>query len=81
MVNSEVLTRPERSAQLAQALRYRREIFERGGCPFCIHRDAAVMGWGRAVCKSNHARAFPLCMKDGAAPAFDLDPTTLERKP
>ena len=73
------LTRPERFAQLGEARRYRREIFEKGGCAFCVHRDKAVLAWGRSVCAANNARSFPLCMKDGRAPAFELDQTTLKR--
>lgn len=76
---SDELTRPERFAQLGEARRYRREIFEKGGCAFCKHRDHGVLLWGRSVCQANPTRAFPLCMKDGAKPAFDLDPTTLQR--
>ncbi|HEY9096430.1 MAG TPA: hypothetical protein VIN35_11845 [Hydrogenophaga sp.] len=77
----DTLTRPERFAQLDEARRYRRVIFEKGGCAFCVHRDKAVLAWGRAVCASNNARSFPLCMKDGRAPAFQLDQTTLQRNP
>lgn len=75
------LTRPERSAQFAEARRHLRHVIERGGCPFCIHRDPTVIGWGRAVCQAAPKRAFPLCLKDGATPAFEVDETTLQRKP
>lgn len=77
----DALTRPERFAQRSEARRYMREIFDRGGCAFCQHRDKAVLGWGRSVCRANPARSFPLCIKDGAAPAFELDRDTLTRKP
>lgn len=67
------LTRPENSAERAERKRILRLLTERGGCVFCLHRDTAVLGWGRSVCKANHARSFPLCTKDGQKPAFEMD--------
>lgn len=77
----ETLTRPERFAQLGEARRYMRDIYEKGGCAFCVHRDKAMLAWGRSVCASSSTRSFPNCMEDGRAPAFELDQTTLQRTP
>lgn len=67
------LTRPENCAELAERRRIKRLLMERGGCFACLHRDPSVLAWGRSVCKANHARSFPLCLKDGKAPAFEMD--------
>lgn len=67
------LSRPENCAELAQRRRIKALLIERGGCVFCLNRDTAVLGWGRSVCKANHARSFPLCTKDGQKPAFEMD--------
>lgn len=75
------LTRPERFAQLGEARHYLREIYDKGGCAFCLHRDKDFLAWGRSVCAKNNKRSFPACHQDGLAPAFEIDPTTLKRKP
>ncbi len=67
------LTRPENCAELRDRRKVLRLLTERGGCAFCQHRDPSVLAWGRSVCKANNARSFPLCMKDGRAPAFEMD--------
>ena len=68
------LTRPERFAGLQKA----RELVEKvKACPcaFCLHRDATVIGWGRAICRER--RTWPKCTESGS-PGFELDETTLE---
>lgn len=67
------LTRPENSAELAERRRILARLMNRGGCWACLNRDPDVMAWGRSVCRGNPSRAFPLCLKDGQAPAFELD--------
>jgi hypothetical protein len=67
------LTRPENSAELAERRRILGRLMNRGGCWACLNRDPEVMAWGRSVCKGNPKRSFPLCLKDGQAPAFELD--------
>lgn len=67
------LTRPENFGELAQRRRIKALLTERGGCWACLHRDPDVLAWGRSVCKANNRRSFPLCMKDGKAPAFEMD--------
>ena len=67
------LTRPENAAELAERRKILRRLTERGGCWACLHRDPTVLAWGRSVCSGNPSRAFPLCMKDGRSPAFELD--------
>jgi hypothetical protein len=76
------LTRPENCAELAERRKIRRLLAQHGGCAFCLHRDHTVLAWGRSVCKVNHARSFPLCLKDGKAPAFEMDEAKIleERK-
>jgi hypothetical protein len=67
------LTRPENCAELRDRRRIKALLVERGGCWACIHRDTAVLAWGRSVCKANNRRSFPLCLKDGQEPAFEMD--------
>ena len=57
------------------------KIAQAGGCAMCLNRDPTVMLWGRSVCKTNHARSYPLCLKDGNAPAFELDEQQLKDTP
>jgi hypothetical protein len=66
------LTPPERFTERAGARRRRQSILP-NPCAHCVHRDRQSLAWGRAVCAVNHARAFPLCMKDGQAPSFEMD--------
>lgn len=67
-------TRPERSAEFARARRIRARVLAAGGCAMCLHR---VQGWGLSAC-SRPNRRFPMCMKDRASPAFELDESTVE---
>lgn len=67
------LTRPENFGELSERRRIKALLVERGGCWACIHRDKTVLAWGRSVCQANNARSFPLCLKDGKAPAFEMD--------
>ncbi|TXH55156.1 MAG: hypothetical protein E6Q97_09390 [Desulfurellales bacterium] len=71
------LSPPEHIADRRARKRIVARLIRDGGCAYCIHRDRDVMGWGRSVCKANHARSFPLCTKDGRKPAFELDEDTL----
>lgn len=71
------LSPPEHIADRRDRRRVLAILFRDGGCAHCVHRDPAVMAWGRSVCKADSARAFPLCTKDGRKPAFELDEDTL----
>lgn len=76
-MNAATLTAPERAAERVRAKRIRSEVFRRGGCGCCRHRDPAVQGWGHGVC-GQPGRAFPRCLSDAMYPAFVLDRDTLE---
>jgi hypothetical protein len=75
------LTRPENACELQQRRRIAARIAQAGGCALCVHRDPTVMVWGRSVCSTTAARAYPLCLKDGRAPAFELDHEQLKGTP
>jgi hypothetical protein len=74
------LTRPENYGELQQRRRIAAKIAQAGGCAMCLNRDKDVLAWGRSVCKANNARAYPLCLKDGKAPGFELDEQQLKAK-
>lgn len=67
------LTRPENFTELAERRRIKALLVERGGCWACLNRDPEVLAWGRSVCRGNAKRSFPLCLKDGQAPSFEMD--------
>lgn len=74
------LTRPENSAELAERRRILRRLTEKGGCWACLNRDREVLAWGRSVCKGNPKRSFPMCLKDGQAPAFEMDEAQIRER-
>lgn len=74
------LTRPENFAALNHARAFvKRELAKGNACSLCTHRSQNAY-WGRHLCALNQARTFPLCMKDGQAPSFDLDESTTKGK-
>lgn len=75
------LTRPENFAERPQRRRIAAKIAQAGGCAMCLNRDPEVMLWDRSVCKTNQKRSYPLCLKDGNAPAFELDEQQLKDTP
>jgi hypothetical protein len=75
------LTRPENFVERPQRRRIAAKIAQAGGCAMCLNRDRTCLVFGRAVCISNHSRAYPLCLKDGKAPAFELDEQQLKDFP
>lgn len=75
-----LLTRPETFAALNHARAFvKRELANGRACGLCKHRSQANY-WGRHLCALNPDRTFPLCMKDGQAPSFELDESTVEGK-
>lgn len=68
---SDDMTRPERFCERATARRIRSEIYRRGGCGCCIHRDKESEAWDRAYC-IQLGRSFPLCLKTSGI-GFELD--------
>jgi hypothetical protein len=78
---SDDLTRPEKSAAFSHARQFvKRELARGNACALCTHRDRDYVYWGLSRCATNHARAFPLCAKDGQQPSFDLDESTVKGK-
>lgn len=74
------LTRPEKAAAFGHARVFvKRELAKGNACSLCTHRSQTTY-WDRHLCALNKARSFPLCMKDGREPSFDLDETTVEGK-
>lgn len=74
------LTRPENYSELHQRRRIAARIAQCGGCGMCLNRDREVMAWGRSVCQMDQKRSYPLCLKDGRAPGFQLDKDQLVGK-
>lgn len=70
------MTKPETCVDRSQRKRIVAEINRRGGCACCVHRDKDREFWGLAFCQSP-SRTFPLCMKDGRKPGFELDEETI----
>lgn len=73
------LTRPERSAQLKQARRYREAIEKAGMCCACLHRDRYSAPFGINHCRLKVERRYPTCTKDKRGPEFELDTTALQQ--
>lgn len=71
------LTRPERCAEWRNVPRIRAEIARRGGCGCCALRDRSKDNWDLGACTVQH-RTFPMCLKDGRTPEFQLDESTIE---
>lgn len=72
------LTRPERSAQIRQAKRYKVAIEKRGLCCGCLHRDRSSAPFGINHCRLKVERRYPTCDRDGRHPKFEFDATILE---
>jgi hypothetical protein len=70
------LSGPEQCAERMLQKRIVAELRRCGACIRCVHRDRDVIGWGRSVC-GTEGRTFPVCVRDGGAPGFELDESTL----
>jgi hypothetical protein len=74
------LTRPEKAAAFNHARTFvKSELAKGNACKLCLHRSLTTY-WDRHVCALNHSRSFPLCMKDGREPSFDLDEKQVKGK-
>lgn len=68
------LSPPEHLADRRDRKRIVAQVVQAGGCGACLNR---IEAWGRTICSGHAGRAFPLCLKDQAKPAFELDEETL----
>lgn len=74
------LTRPEKAAAFGHARAFvKRELACGRACSLCTNRSTHTY-WDRHRCRLNPDRSFPLCMKDGREPSFNLDETTVKGK-
>lgn len=78
-MSADSFTRPERSAQILQAKRYKAKIRRMGTCCACIHRDQTTTYWGRSICSIGDNRQHPQCEQDGKTKTFEFDATVLEQ--
>lgn len=68
------LSPPEHVADRVSRKRILARLVRDGGCAHCRARTEA---WDRAMCSGTAGRVWPLCMKDGQKPEFQLDEETL----
>jgi len=75
-MSADDFTRPERTAQIRQAKRYRAAIEKRGQCCACKHRSDETY-FGLNVCSIGQQRTYPQCERDGKAKRFEFDDSVL----
>lgn len=74
------LTRPEKAAAFGHARNFvKRELMAGRACALCTHRSKHTY-WDLHRCALKPERTFPLCMKDGRQPAFELDESQVKGK-